>query len=77
MSKWDDAGIPYKGIFLGSLKMKNAEIEPIVIWQDEKVAVCESADLINLTDADVCGWRFFDVNANPEEILNALKGGNC
>ena len=77
MSKWDDAGIPYKGIFLGSLKMENAEIEPIVIWQDEKVAVCESADLINLADTDVCGWRFFDVNANPEEILNALKGGNC
>lgn len=76
LAEWDKAGIPYRGIFLGSMKIDDTEIEPVVIWPDEKAAVCESEALLSLSGAKACGWRFFDMSANPEDILKALEGGN-
>ena len=76
MSHWDDAGIPYTGQFLATLTHPDGDLDTIVVWSEQKLALCEADNLSSTARFEAHGWRFMDANAEPERIRAALNGGN-
>lgn len=76
MEQWDDRGIPYAGRFLATMTHPDGDLDTIVLWPEQKLALCEADKLSSTARFEMLGWRFLDANAEPEEIKAALNGGN-
>lgn len=76
MDRWDEQGIPYTGRLLAVLTHPDGDLDTILVWPEQKLAVCEYDKLSSIARFEALGWRFIAANADPEEILDALNGGN-
>ena len=75
MERWDSAHIPYQGKLFATIIYPNGVLETRVLWPEQKVALCENDKLITASPIESLGWHLLPINAAPDDILNALNGG--
>ena len=74
MERWDDAGIAYCGAYMATLICDDLQIEAIVAWQEQKVAVCEDVSPDAQQMFEQHGWKLVHLQTDPAELGNLLKG---
>lgn len=76
MALWDTAAVPLQGAEVMSIiKFNKTLIEPLSIWQEQKVLVAESLDLEDLAALNAAGWSVFPIACQPQALAEALRRG--
>lgn len=74
MALWDTAAVPLQGAEVMSIiKFNKTLIEPLSIWQEQKVLVAESLDLEDLAALNAAGWNVFPIACQPQALAEALR----
>lgn len=75
MERWQLADIPFRGEVEAQLLLDTVRLDTIVVWQDEKVAVCESIEAELSERFNQAGWKLFSLDADPSDIRTAIQEG--
>ena len=75
-ASWDSAGIPFKGKIQANLRCGDCELTADVAWPELQLALCDSENLSKAAAFEERGWRFMNVDSDPQRIREVLKGDN-